>query len=232
MAVRTTLCVVCEATISIERGGPLPRYCSELCRKPHQRMLNRERMRKAREDRPTVVTLSCTECGETFTRSVRGRRTVCGNRCRNRRGRRAYARHHPDRLAAQRRSYRLRHPEKFKWNEAKKAAYHRRRARKRGAVAETIRPAAVFARDGWLCGICQEPVDPDLRWPDARSASLDHIKPLARGGSHTLSNVQLAHLSCNVAKRDRLPGSPTPRATMVLEGGRDGRTTPTGKTAA
>ena len=36
------------------------------------------------------------------------------------------------------------------------------------------------------------------------SASLDHIVPLSQGGTHTLGNVQLAHLVCNERKHDRI----------------------------
>ena len=45
-------------------------------------------------------------------------------------------------------------------------------------------------------------VDKDLMWPDPMSASLDHIVPLSRGGTHTLDNVQLAHLACNERKHN------------------------------
>jgi 5-methylcytosine-specific restriction endonuclease McrA len=33
--------------------------------------------------------------------------------------------------------------------------------------------------------------------------TVDHIIPLARGGSHTWDNVQLAHHLCNSLKGDR-----------------------------
>jgi 5-methylcytosine-specific restriction endonuclease McrA len=36
--------------------------------------------------------------------------------------------------------------------------------------------------------------------PDA--PTVDHIIPLAKGGTHTWDNVQLAHWSCNSDKRD------------------------------
>ncbi len=58
----------------------------------------------------------------------------------------------------------------------------------------------MYERDGWICQICREPVDPTLRYPDPMSASLDHIIPLARGGTHEPGNVQLAHWICNVKK--------------------------------
>jgi hypothetical protein len=58
----------------------------------------------------------------------------------------------------------------------------RRRARMRGVDFERFNDQEIFDRDGWTCGICTEPIDPSLRFPDAMSVSLDHIKPIARGG--------------------------------------------------
>lgn len=86
-----------------------------------------------------------------------------------------------------------------------KVTAHRRRAKKfdNGPI-EFIGPELVYKRDGWVCGICGEPVNKDLEYPDPESASLDHIIPLAAGGTHTWDNVQLAHLRCNVEKRDNL----------------------------
>jgi 5-methylcytosine-specific restriction endonuclease McrA len=101
--------------------------------------------------------------------------------------------------------YRKDHPEKFPaWDDAKKAAYHRRRARKRGAQTTKVVPIEVFERDQWICGLCGESVDRTLAYPDPHSASLDHRIPLSRGGSHDLENVQLAHLRCNIAKGNRI----------------------------
>jgi hypothetical protein len=37
-------------------------------------------------------------------------------------------------------------------------------------------------RDGWIWGICDEPIDKTLRFPNQQSPSLDHIKPLSLGG--------------------------------------------------
>lgn len=60
----------------------------------------------------------------------------------------------------------------------------------------------VFERDGWICGICHGPVDPELIWPNRMMATIDHIVPVVQGGTHTLANVRLAHLSCNTRRRD------------------------------
>jgi 5-methylcytosine-specific restriction endonuclease McrA len=63
------------------------------------------------------------------------------------------------------------------------------------------------------CGICGEPIFRCFKHPHSFSLSVDHILPLARGGSDALTNKQLAHLGCNSRKRDSLPGElPAARA--------------------
>jgi hypothetical protein len=85
-----------------------------------------------------------------------------------------------------------------------KAAKHRRRVRLEGnGPCEVFADLEIFKRDGWRCGLCGEPVDPSLCYPDPMSASLDHVHPIAKGGGHVRANVQCAHLRCNLSKRDR-----------------------------
>lgn len=81
-----------------------------------------------------------------------------------------------------------------------RAVDQRRRARKAGVPSEQIVATEIYERDGWVCGICLDPVLADLDYPEPLSASLDHIVPLSRGGAHVSSNVQCAHLVCNVGK--------------------------------
>jgi hypothetical protein len=70
--------------------------------------------------------------------------------------------------------------------------------------------ADIAERDGWRCGICEDPVDPSYRAPDPRTPSIDHIKPIVRGGTETRDNVRLTHLFCNmnngIMGRDPDPG--------------------------
>ncbi|MYW28291.1 hypothetical protein GT040_03150 [Streptomyces sp. SID2119] len=87
--------------------------------------------------------------------------------------------------------------------EATKAADQRRRARKMGAESEVVRAADVFMRDAWTCSLCKGTVDASAAWPDPESASVDHVVPLSRGGSHTMANVRTAHLGCNLSKGNR-----------------------------
>ncbi|QOY37053.1 HNH endonuclease [Anaerobacillus isosaccharinicus] len=75
-----------------------------------------------------------------------------------------------------------------------------KRAIENGVEYEHIDVLEVFERDKWTCGICGDVVDDSLVYPDTMSASLDHIIPLSRGGSHTYENVQCSHLKCNIKK--------------------------------
>lgn len=58
-----------------------------------------------------------------------------------------------------------------------------------------------------ICSICGRPVDKTLKYPDPNSATVDHIIPVSRGGHPSdLSNLQLAHLKCNILKSNNAPG--------------------------
>ena len=85
----------------------------------------------------------------------------------------------------------------------KKAIYERRR-KAIVAAGEAFTRLEVFERDGWVCGICTEPIDSELRYPEPRSASVDHIVPLSLDGEHTWGNVRAAHLDCNVRRGNRV----------------------------
>lgn len=71
-----------------------------------------------------------------------------------------------------------------------------------GVEAESVDPHDIYDRDAWTCQLCRQEIDPDAAWPDPRSATLDHIKPVTLGGEHTPDNLQSAHWICNVRKGD------------------------------
>ena len=58
-----------------------------------------------------------------------------------------------------------------------------------------------------VCGICGRPVDKSLKFPHPLSPCIDHIIPIAKGGHPSdISNLQLAHWTCNRQKSDKLLG--------------------------
>lgn len=70
------------------------------------------------------------------------------------------------------------------------------------------------------CGICGKPVDFSLKYPDPMSATIDHIIPVngkggIQGHPSDISNLQLAHFTCNRQKSDKLFISPK-EAPIVL----------------
>lgn len=72
-----------------------------------------------------------------------------------------------------------------------------RRARESGAVCAGFTAAQLAARWSYYgdkCWICRKP-----------ATATDHVKPLAKGGAHMLSNLRPICTSCNCSKRDRWP---------------------------
>jgi 5-methylcytosine-specific restriction endonuclease McrA len=80
------------------------------------------------------------------------------------------------------------------------AKNHKRRAAKYGAGYECFPDSDIYQRDGWRCGICTKRVRPSRFKRDPEGPSLDHIIPLALGGTHSRANVRLTHLRCNNAR--------------------------------
>lgn len=77
-----------------------------------------------------------------------------------------------------------------------------------GKADNSITLARLIKRDNGICQLCGEKVDindyfynnNNYRISGKLHPSIDHIKPLAKGGEHTWDNVQLAHLYCNSTK--------------------------------
>lgn len=92
----------------------------------------------------------------------------------------------------------------------RKAAKKLRDALKRGANGgAAVRPDAVFDRDGWLCQLCGVATPKELRGSHGPTApELDHIKPVSKGGTHDMGNLQCLCRACNSAKGDKYPYNP------------------------
>lgn len=95
----------------------------------------------------------------------------------------------------------------------RKIAKAKRRALERGLKADSVDPLKVFKRDRWCCHICGKKAPESLRGTYHDLApELDHVVPLAAGGTHTWGNVKLAHRMCNQVK------GATPLGQLMIEG--------------
>lgn len=181
MTMRSLICEECGSSFEFRPNGKPAKRCSDECRRAHS--AKRARVARAsgawidrRPNRgPWSGAKTCRYCGDDFEARSPKSEVCYAQKCQSRRN--------ADRC---------------------RPFTAERRARKRDAVSERFDPRDVFARDGWICGLCGESVDPALTWPAPKSASLDHVVPLSRGGDHTLANTQLAHLTCNTAKGARV----------------------------
>lgn len=75
--------------------------------------------------------------------------------------------------------------------------------RKAGVFVAPVIPVEIFKRDAWRCHICRRKIRQTTKWPHPRSASLDHLVPITRGGLHEPANVATACLGCNSSKGNR-----------------------------
>lgn len=92
----------------------------------------------------------------------------------------------------------------------KHGARAKRKKVESSAKVDAIPLSELIERDGGICQLCGDPVDKTDCFFDSYGSfhtgrlypTVDHIKPLAKGGKTTWDNVQLAHFHCNSAKRD------------------------------
>lgn len=104
---------------------------------------------------------------------------------------RAYAAANRDAMRERSRRWQQENPE---LDRAKTQRYY---ARKFHPEAERVLALVVLEMDDGVCGICGEDVIPT-------DFHVDHVWPLAEGGIHAYSNVQVAHPDCNRRKNRHL----------------------------
>lgn len=76
----------------------------------------------------------------------------------------------------------------------------RRAARKRGAYVADVSPRKVFEADGYRCHICRRKTDPTKQVPHPKAPTIDHVIPIAIGGTHEPLNCRTACFRCNCTK--------------------------------
>jgi hypothetical protein len=117
-----------------------------------------------------------------------------------------YRKNHPERLREKER----RRLEKDPAKAAERAALRRAR-RKNAPVVESVNRQIVAELAGWICKLCDEPIDPkaSFRLPDGRNnpayLNVEHYVPLSRNGEHSYANCYAAHALCNWQKQNKTP---------------------------
>lgn len=164
-------CAGCDSQI---RPGARERnarkWCTETCRVRAHRNAHPK-------PEPIPTERSCAECGARFM--GKGKTALCSVECK--------------RLRANR----LRR-ESGATTRYMKVRIARRRAN--GNYKKRVNRHSIADRDGWVCQICTEGIDPSAAWPDPSSLSIDHITPVSLGGDDSDENLRASHLSCNVRR--------------------------------
>jgi len=124
---------------------------------------------------------------------------------------REYWQKNKDRLNEYQRNLRKDNP---RFTELHNATSRRRRARIRNQGYEFFTEADVLNKYGFSCHLCGLKIDLtaprsgrskgalELGWE--QGLHIDHIIPIARGGSDTLDNVRPSHAICNLSKGDKV----------------------------
>src|SRR6266704_1494176 len=106
--------------------------------------------------------------------------------------------------------------------EARARKRHRARQRHRAhqLTYDGVSDEQILRRDGWRCrmDVClyrSRRINPEYKYPDQRSASIDHVLPLSLGGDDTEYNRRAAHLGCNMARGQGRPGESMPLCCYV-----------------
>lgn len=142
-----------------------------------------DQMANDRIENHQEVEYICKECGSVFVPEFGNKhRAFCSDACRNR---------HGSRIGKVIRKARIRGAERI----------------------ERFDPIEILCGDKWHCQLCGISTPKRLRGSiDDRAPELDHIVPLAMGGSHTRANTQCLCRKCNQKKgasmigQLRLPG--------------------------
>lgn len=221
-------CAQCGEPVPADRLWTNAKYCSEKCR--HRRNYEQSGGAEAARLRSAAAYVKvdypvreCTACGASFKPKTRNSK-CCSRKCQSARGRDSATKscERPDCSRPLRAKglcsnhYKQEHgAHHSKGSRETKRQLDRKRTQRRRALlrdpdAEVIDRDEIGERDGWRCGLCGKRVNNNLVYPHPRSPSLDHIIPLSPAsgprGKHRKDNVQISHLSCNVAKSNRVGG--------------------------
>ena len=89
----------------------------------------------------------------------------------------------------------------------------------KGGDIEVVYPWRVLFSKGFNCGICGGLISLDDPRNEPLGLVFDHIIPVSKGGSHSYSNIQPAHFSCNSQKGAKVDGWQDIRPMVKIEVG-------------
>lgn len=186
-------CQRCGTVVSVRRDKP-----TKYCRTCSSKVASEARTRAARPPSSPVAFPDCEWCGRAFTvhgPGMRQRRTcgVCSSM-------RVFV-EGPCGWCGDRFTIIYQTTAKYCSQRCKQAATRKRHGKFSLPPQER---QAIYERDGWICQLCMEPVDPDLDHANPWSATLDHIvcRSWQTNPDHSASNLRLAHRWCNSVRGD------------------------------
>jgi DNA-directed RNA polymerase subunit RPC12/RpoP len=203
---KVLFCEICKVSISYKGVGRLPRTCSSKCKNKLDG--------KAKLKEKHFVT--CSHCNKEFLTSYENQK-FCSSQCRQITK--------TQRLQSRVFIYEC---SDCKTNFVSKSSIHgisastgtrckpcqkqltRIRDRKKTLIRQKaisnprISVEVIARRDHYLCHLCKQIVDMDIKRTDKMGATIDHILPLSKGGLDTMENVALAHWICNIRKGNRV----------------------------
>lgn len=148
---------------------------------------SREKERQLKELSKIKV---CQQCGNTF-KPIRSTALYCSEEC-------------------SKRAYKERNRDSIREKQKIRKRLREANAKANGKIDYSITLAKLMERDNHTCKLCGRKVNENdyVFVGDAFIAgndypSIDHIKPLSKGGAHQWDNVQLAHRLCNSLKCDK-----------------------------
>lgn len=119
---------------------------------------------------------------------------------------RAYRFNNKERLAVKKSEWNDKNKEKLrasrkKWSDAhpdsRRERVMRRNAIKKNATIGKVNYSEIWNRDKGVCYLCGKEIE-------RSDCHFDHIIPLSKGGSHTMSNIAATHSVCNMKKSRKI----------------------------
>lgn len=85
-------------------------------------------------------------------------------------------------------------------NDSRPDRNRQKNQKRKGHRAGDYTIAEVALRDGRRCHLCSKRVDMTLSGNDRMGPTIDHLIPVSAGGDDVITNVRLAHRSCNCSR--------------------------------